>query len=259
MNTRALATGAAVILVLVLGVVLLYAYRAQAPSVTGTSTATARVTSTAAVATAAPTPTSTATTGQPPQPGAPKSWASTCGTVSEFVSSTGTANGSFVLSSPGRLPLRVTVPAQSSLSGPLAGYICGSIYGTGAPSPTFVGLWAPGTPGFIPDGTVPATKAEPALSGFVLPQACAYTAPPVTGADQTEWWVDCGATANRDARGTLAPPLTQQGWTSCGAVTATATWAKGTARLVISESPGSVGDYPKLSQPVRPATTAGCP
>jgi hypothetical protein len=180
--------------------------------------------------------------------------------VSDFVGNTSTTNGSLVLNSPGRPPLKVALVAPIATPGArIAGYICASIYGTGAPSATFNGLWAPGTPGFIPEGTLPATKADPAPAGFVLPQACLYIAPPVSGADQTEWWAECGATANRDARGTLAPALTQQGWTLCGAVTATATWAKGTARLTIAESSGSPGDYPRIAQPVRPAASSSCP
>lgn len=71
--------------------------------------------------------------------------------------------------------------------------------------------------------------------------------------------VDRGADANRNARGTLAPALTQQGWTSCGVGLGTASWAKGTARLFIAESSMSPGDYPKLTQPVRPAATSSCP
>jgi hypothetical protein len=141
----------------------------------------------------------------------------------------------------------------------MSGYICASIYGTGAPSATFAGLWPPTTAGFIPEGTLPASKASQMPDGFVLPQSCLYIAPPVVGTDQREWSVECGATANRDARGTLAPALTQQGWTSCGAVTATASWAKGTTRLSVVESSGSPGDYPRIVQPVRPAASSSCP
>jgi hypothetical protein len=187
------------------------------------------------------------------------SWAATCGTVSDLVASTSTAGGSFVLSSPGRAPLKVALSAANPPPGELSGYICASIYGTGAPMAFFAGLWPPATAGFIPEGTLPATKASPSPDGFALPQSCIYIAPPVVGTDQKEWSIDCGATANRDARGTLAPVLTQQGWTSCGSVTATATWAKGTTRLLIVESSGSPGDYPRIVQPVRPAASSSCP
>lgn len=183
-------------------------------------------------------------------------WASTCGTVSAFVAST-TTNGSFVLNSPGRPPLKVTISASNT--GQMSGYICASIYGTGAPSPTFAGLWPPNTAGFIPEGTLPASKASPMPDGLVLPQSCVYIAPPVVGADQREWSIECGATANRDARGTLAPALTQQGWTSCGVGLGTASWAKGTTRLSVVESSGSPGDYPRIVQPVRPASSGSCP
>ena len=94
--------------------------------------------------------------------------------------------------------------------------------------------------------------------GFTLPLGCAYIDQPIVGADQTTWSFDCGV-ASRDARGTLAYPLTQQGWTSCGAVTANATWAKDTARLTIAEGAGGPGGYPKLTQPARPAASSSCP
>ena len=194
----------------------------------------------------------------PGEPGyVASAWASTCGTVSEFIAAAGATNSSFVLNSPGRTPLKVTVPATTT--GQMGGYICASIYGTGAPSATFAGLWAPTTAGFIPEGTLPASKASQMPDGFVLPQSCLYIAPPVLGTDQREWSVECGATANRDARGTLAPALTQQGWTSCGAVTATASWAMGTTRLSVVESSGSPGDYPRIVQPVRQAASSSCP
>jgi len=93
---------------------------------------------------------------------------------------------------------------------------------------------------------------------FTLPLGCAYIGQPVVDSDQAMWSFDCGA-ASRDARGTLAPALTQQGWTSCGAVTATATWANGTHRLIIAEGSGSFGEYPKLTQPARPAASSSCP
>jgi hypothetical protein len=95
--------------------------------------------------------------------------------------------------------------------------------------------------------------------GFVLPQACLYIAPPIIGTDQRDWSIDCGATANRAARGTLADALTQQGWSLCASVTATASWAKGAMRLSVVESSGSPGDYPRIVQPVRSAASSSCP
>jgi hypothetical protein len=182
-------------------------------------------------------------------------WASTCGTLSDVVPFT--ANASFDLNSPGRPPLKVTISA--STGGAMSGYICASIYGTGAPSATFMGLWPPNTPGFIPEGTFPASKASQMPDGFVLPQACLYIAPPIIGTDQRDWSIDCGATANRAARGTLADALTQQGWSLCASVTATASWAKGTMRLSVVESSGSPGGYPRIVQPVRSAASSSCP
>jgi hypothetical protein len=104
-------------------------------------------------------------------------------------------------------------------------------------------------PGFVgPTGRI----------SFIMPLGCAYIGQALVSSDQATFNFDCGA-ASRDARGTLAPALTQQGWTSCGAVTATATWANGTHRLIIAEGSGSFGDYPKLTQPARPAASSSCP
>jgi len=98
---------------------------------------------------------------------------------------------------------------------------------------------------FIDQGTFPATMAIPSPAGFVLPQACAFIVPPIVGADQTEWKVDCGA-ANNNARGILGPALAQQGWTSCGAGLATERWRKNDVMLGVSESSLAAGDYPRL-------------
>jgi hypothetical protein len=81
----------------------------------------------------------------------------------------------------------------------------------------------------------------------VIPQACAYVVPPVVGAVQTDWKVDCGA-ANNNARGTLGAALTQQGWTSCGSGLASAQWRKNDVMLTVVESSLAVGDYPRLTQ-----------
>lgn len=116
----------------------------------------------------------------------------------------------------------------------------------------------------VPASSAPASSAtavstpSPAATpvGFVLPQGCSYVGSPTTTSGQTEWRFDCGTTANHDARGALGPALTQQGWTQCGSVTATATWAKATTELVVSESSGAAGDYPKLAQHAR---TIACP
>ncbi len=220
-----------------------------APAPTPTATAVAPTsTQTVAptvVATVAPTP--TATFG--PVPGA---WASACGQVSDFVSKTGTTVGSMVLNSPGRTPLKIKLydnPAGSAISG----YICAGLLAD-VPDPAYGGIWPPNTVGFVPEGTLPATKAGPAPTGFVLPQACAFVRQPELGADQTYWWVDCGAQLNRDARGTLGTALVQQGWTRCGPAAATEAFYKGTTRIVVVESSLAPGDYPRFSQ--RPGT--GC-
>lgn len=101
------------------------------------------------------------------------------------------------------------------------------------------------------------STVNPQPTGFVLPLGCAYIGQPVVGGDQTTWKVDCGW-ASHEARGSLAPALTEQGWTCGVAVTATATWAKGSTRLVIVEGAGGFGGYPQLAQP-RPGIQTGCP
>ncbi len=186
-------------------------------------------------------------------------WASVCGTVSDFVAITSTTNGSLALNSPGRPPLKITLTSSKlTPGGGIAGYICTSLE-AGVPNPIFAGLWPPSTAGFVAEGTLPATKADPAPTGFVVPQTCAYVVPPLVGGDQNEWKVDCGADANRNARGTLAPALVEQGWISCGVGLGTASLAKGTTRLQVVESSLSPGDYPKFVQQVRPAASSSCP
>jgi len=93
----------------------------------------------------------------------------------------------------------------------------------------------------------PLSSVAPQPVGFTLPLGCAYIGQPEMGADQTSWMFDCGW-ASRAARATLAPALLAQGWTSCGAVTATAAWAKGSARLGVAEGAGGSNGYPRLAQ-----------
>lgn len=104
----------------------------------------------------------------------------------------------------------------------------------------------------------PTTTVNPRPVGFTLPLGCAYIGQPLSGTDYSQWDVDCGAPSN-DARGTLAYPLTQQGWTSCGVGLGNASWSKGTARITVSEGAGGPGGYPKITQPARPAAGAACP
>ncbi|MDP9282523.1 MAG: hypothetical protein M3P38_10560 [Chloroflexota bacterium] len=179
--------------------------------------------------------------------------ASVCGTISEFVAD-GAQNGSLVLDSPGRAPLKVTIPA-GRLGGSASGYVCIGLL-AGVPYPLFDGFFPQGTPGFVERGTVPATTAVPAPTGLVLPQACAYVAPPLVGTVQTDWSIDCGAANNSNARGTLGPAFTQQGWTSCGAGLGTERWRKNDVMLSVSESSLAPGDYPQLAQVAR--VTSSC-
>lgn len=103
----------------------------------------------------------------------------------------------------------------------------------------------------------PLSVVDPTPSLFTLPQGCAFVGSPVSTADQTEWKVDCGAAANRNARGSLGSAFAAQGWTSCGSGLATAIWANSRFLLVVSESSGIAGEYPKLTQRLR--VTSACP
>lgn len=185
-------------------------------------------------ATAAPTPSAAASA-------APGTFASVCGTTSDFVD--GALYG-LVLSSPGRAPLRVTVPIGRIGVG---GYLCVGVL-AGVPYPLFNVFYAQGTPGFVAPGAVPATAAFPAPTGLVLPAACAYVVPPVVSPDQTAWKIDCGAANNNNARGTFGPALAQQGWTSCGVGLAAAEWRKNDVMLAVVESSLAPGDYPRITQ-----------
>src|SRR2546422_9216057 len=106
-------------------------------------------------ATAIPTATLLAT---PPT----ATWAVACGTVSEYLGNTSSTNGSFVLNSPGRSQLKITLTsAHSTPGGVFAGYICTGLE-AGVPYPIFGGIWPPNTAGFIHPRTLPATAAPPA-------------------------------------------------------------------------------------------------
>lgn len=211
---------------------------------------------TAPVVTPSPTPSATVATTASPSPTpagvatTPGTFAAVCGTISDYVSDNPQTNGSFVLNSPGRAPLKITIPAGRLGGGSVSGYVCIGVL-AGVPYPLFDVIFTIGNAGFVGSGTVPTTFALPAPTGFTLPQACAYVVPPVVGADQTDWKVDCGAANNNNARGTLGPALAQQGWTSCGAVTATERWRKNDVMLGVAESSLAAGDYPRLSQPAR--------
>jgi hypothetical protein len=183
----------------------------------------------------------------------PATFASVCGTMSDGVQIT-RASATFLLNSPGRPPLRIAssgpapidmlVPSGSAQSG----YVC-LLLDAGKPLPIVAGLIGPQMPGFVADGTFPATAAQPAPTGFVLPQACAFVVPPVVGTDQTDWSIDCGAANNNNnARGTLGPALMQQGWALCASGLATAQWRKDNVMLGVVESTLAPGEYMRLIQ-----------
>jgi hypothetical protein len=121
----------------------------------------------------------------------------------------------------------------------------------GVPFPILGALIGPYQEGFVNEGTVPATSAKPAPPGFMLPQLCAFVAPPTFGADSTVWSVDCGAEANRDARGTLGAPMMQQGWITCGVGLSGMSAKKNGVMLLVTESSLAPGDYPRLTQSSR--------
>lgn len=193
-------------------------------------------------------PTATAASDSP-IPARSNTFAAVCGTISDFTAETVQANGFLVLDAPGRAPLKITI-AAGRLGGRAANYVCVQVR-AGTPHPLFDGFFTPGTPGFIDDGKVPASVALPAPTGFVIPQTCAYVAPPIVGAEQTDWWIDCGATNNSNARGTLGPILSQQGWALCASGLASASWQKSGVMLGISESSLAPGDYPRITQFIR--------
>jgi hypothetical protein len=212
----------------------------------------------APVSTPSPTPSATVVVtvspSSTPTPAAttPPTSALVCGTISDFVGDNSQTNGSFVLNSPGRAPLKITIPA-GRLGGSASGYVCIGVL-AGVPYPLFAGFVPGGVRElFIDSGTFPATMASPSPTGFVLPQACAYVVPPVISADRTDWKVDCGP-ANNDARGTLGRALAQQGWTSCSSGLATAQWRKNDVMLAVAESSLAPGDYPRLTQFARAAS-----
>jgi hypothetical protein len=178
----------------------------------------------------------------------PATFAAACGTVSDRVARTAATSATFVLSSPGRSPLKVALTGNAPVDAVVpAGYVC-VVLDAGVPFPISGGLIGPYMAGFVADGTLPATSAQPAPAGFVLPQACAFVAAPVVGADSTVWAVDCGAQANHDARGMLGPVLIQQGWTQCAMGLGTMSAKKNGVMLAVAESTVAPGEYPRITQ-----------
>lgn len=264
---RSLATLAVVLLIIVAGIALLYAVRAQVPATVVSPTSSPTPTTTVAIATSSPLATSPATT-IPPSPGGRR--ASTrdlfCGVLAANTITSGQGSG------PNTFELRPTTSVRTGTVGSarfgapdswvsadrpaLGTYVC--VWLTqGAPMGGFESQVRSGEPGYI---------AQILPNGFVLPQGCAYIGLPTADAEglAVSWKVDCGATANRNARGTLGPSFTQQGWVSCASGLASEIWRKDTSRLTVSEGSGAPGEYPTLTQRLfytgggGPAN-AGCP
>lgn len=257
---RSLATLAVVLLIIVAGIALLYAVRAQVPATVVSPTSSPTPTATVAIATSSPLATSPATTIPP---------SSTrdlfCGVLAANTITSGQGSG------PNTFELRPTTSVRTGTVGSarfgadswvsadrpaLGTYVC--VWLTqGAPMGGFESQVRSGEPGYI---------AQILPNGFVLPQGCAYIGLPTADAEglAVSWKVDCGATANRNARGTLGPSFTQQGWVSCASGLASEIWRKDTSRLTVSEGSGAPGEYPTLTQRLfftgggGPAN-AGCP
>jgi hypothetical protein len=183
-----------------------------------------------------------------------------CGALSENRITSGQGSG------PNTFELR---PTTSVRTGTVGSVLFGGWIAPDRPSlGTYVCVWlSQGVPmaGFesqVPSGQ-PGYIAEILPNGFALPQNCAYVGLPTSEGDGVSvvWKVDCGATANRSARATLAPALTQQGWTSCASGLASEIWRKSTSRLVIAEGSGAAGEYPTMTQRLYPTVpnNAGCP
>jgi hypothetical protein len=202
---------------------------------------------TAAPSAAVPTPAATFSV--------PTVFAVACGTMSDGVQ-IARGNATFVLNSAGRAPLKIAdtdpgpIDAMVSSGTVQSPYSC-LLLNHGVPYPMFAGLIGRGMPGYVTEGTVPATSAAPTPTGFVLPQACAFVEPPVVGTDTTKWAIDCGAQANHDARSTLGPGLAQQGWLSCAIGLGTAQFKKNGVMLGVQESTLAPGEYPGLIQLAR--------
>ncbi len=138
----------------------------------------------------------------------------------------------------------------------LSTYVCVWLI-QGAPMGGFESQVRAGESGYI---------AQILPNGFALAQGCTYIGTPTSDAEAlaVTWKVDCGATANRDARGMLRIAFTQQGWVSCASGLASEIWRKDTSRLTVSEGSGAPGEYPMLTQRLYytggggPAN-AGCP
>lgn len=178
----------------------------------------------------------------------PATFAAVCGTASDPVARTTSTNATFLLNAPGRSPLKIASTGNAPIDAVIPpGYAC-LLLEAGVPFPILGALIGPYDEGFVSEGTLPATSAKPAPTGFVLPQACAFVAPPVVGTDTTVWAVDCGAQANHDARGTLGPALTQQGWTTCSVGLGTMSAKKNGMMLGVQESSLAPGDYSRLTQ-----------
>lgn len=178
----------------------------------------------------------------------PATFATVCGRASDPIARTPTTNATFVLNSPGRAPLTIastwSAPIDATIPG---GYAC-LLLDAGVPFPILSALLGTYQEGFVNEGTFPATSAKPAPTGFVLPQACAFVAPPVVGTETTVWSVSCGGQLDRDARGMLGPALAQQGWTTCSLGLGMMSVRKNGVMLVISESSMAPGEYPHVTQ-----------
>ena len=94
-----------------------------------------------------------------------------CGQVSRFNRSTPTAPGSFVITPSGQSGTYVVLPA--GVQGEFGGYVCAAVktLPQGAPSIVFVGLLAPGRPGYVAEGAASAAPSATSGPSTVRPDA----------------------------------------------------------------------------------------
>ena len=94
-----------------------------------------------------------------------------CGQVSLFNRSTPTTSGSFVITPSGQSGTYVVLPA--GVQGEFGGYVCAAVktLPQGAPSIVFVGLLAPGRPGYVAEGAASAAPSATSGPSAVRPDA----------------------------------------------------------------------------------------
>ena len=109
---------------------------------------------------------------------------------------------------------------------------CGPLTAVPSPIPP-----SPSLPTSLPVRSHAATITPTVVPPFSAPAECSAVA-----IDAQQWRFDCGEQGNRNARGTLNPPLTREGWRMCGSGLATAQWGKAERMVTFSEGSGIPGE-----------------